>query len=668
VNFQLHLTWRDRQQRLQHETFDLESVSEYQGFKFTLEDDFQLEHSRRLRLWLSLEQSVVIEECYLSSKIDVDNRSQMMVNGYQGWTNSREYDFREKQVDISKVIKPFAAANGDYRFIDYPNSRGKFHSWTYTYFRGKNLNSFMFLGSLEESFAFTSFHFDYDSSLLKIEKDLGPLELDNGEHLLFDLLIQNDDPQSAWDVYRQHYKSHHLQSGKRTGWLSWYHYYQDINQKVLEDNLNALAECGLPFEIFEIDDGYQSAVGDWLTMNKRKFPNGLVPLVEKIHSENMKAGLWLAPLVCTKQSQVFKKHKEWLLKDKHGKPVKAGHNPVWGSWIYVLDFYHPEVQDYLEQVFKTVLDEWGFDLLKLDFLYAACIAPGRRRTRGQVMNDVMSFLRKLVGNKELLACGVPLAAAFGKADLCRIGSDVTETWEHKTLKRFGVAERLSTYNSITSTLNRWQLGGHMFANDVDVFMLRDDQCRMAWHQKRTLLIVNYLMGQTFFSSDPFMFYKEKHWKLLKMAFPLLDPSIQKVIPGQENFYVVHFECKDKKYRAYVNLSQQKKRVWIEQGFTQSHGLLQGKRIIIQPYCTEVVLLEDQSIVDLKLVGADDHLIPGGCVLITGSQNEFQVQDTSMNSEVHLLLRYQGSFENILVNGNNYRVNNFSEQSLLSIQL
>ena len=36
----------------------------------------------------------------------------------------------------------------------------------------------------------------------------------------------------------------------------------------------------------------------------------------------------------------------------------------------------PEFRDYLRNAFETIInDEWGYRLLKLDFLYAACIVP-----------------------------------------------------------------------------------------------------------------------------------------------------------------------------------------------------------------------------------------------------------------------------------------------------
>lgn len=63
----------------------------------------------------------------------------------------------------------------------------------------------------------------------------------------------------------------------------------------------------------------------------------------------------------------FRQHPDWLLK-VDGKPWCCGSN--WSSF-YALDIDNPAVLDYLRRVFDRVLNDWGFDLVKLDFLYGA---------------------------------------------------------------------------------------------------------------------------------------------------------------------------------------------------------------------------------------------------------------------------------------------------------
>ena len=160
-------------------------------------------------------------------------------------------------------------------------------------------------------------------------------------------------------------------------------------------------------------------------------------------------------LLFVKRSLLYKNHPEWALKN-------AGFNPGWSGRFAVLDFYNEEVRDYLRKVFKTVFNEWDYEVVKLDFLYAVALIQREDKTRGQIMYEAMSFLRELAGNKIILGCGVPLGAAFGLVDYCRIGSDVSLTWEDKLLKRLHYRERVSTINSLTSTIGRWHLNGRAF--------------------------------------------------------------------------------------------------------------------------------------------------------------------------------------------------------------
>lgn len=81
---------------------------------------------------------------------------------------------------------------------------------------------------------------------------------------------------------------------------------------------------------------------------------------------------------------------------KNGHPVTCGIN--WGGF-YALDIEVPEVKNYIKHFFDVILNDWGFDLVKLDFLYAAAIIPNHGKSRGQLMCEAMDFLRECVGEK-----------------------------------------------------------------------------------------------------------------------------------------------------------------------------------------------------------------------------------------------------------------------------
>ena len=215
---------------------------------------------------------------------------------------------------------------------------------------------------------------------------------------------------------------------RRTGYTTWYKYYGNVDERVVRRDLASIKALDVPFDCFQIDDGYQAAIGDWLCTDTKKFPSGMKSIADDIHAGGMIAGLWLAPFAATKKSKLFKEHTDWFIKDKNGKPYKTGHN--WGGF-YSLDIYNAGARQYLKDVFHTVLNDWGFDLVKLDFLYGACVLPMHNKSRGEIMCDAMDLLRECCGDKLILGCGVPMMPAFGKVDYCRIGSDISLKWQQR---------------------------------------------------------------------------------------------------------------------------------------------------------------------------------------------------------------------------------------------
>ncbi|MBI2331015.1 MAG: alpha-galactosidase, partial [Chloroflexi bacterium] len=153
-------------------------------------------------------------------------------------------------------------------------------------------------------------------------------------------------------------------------WCSWYSLYTAIDEKILNESFDLLGD--LPFEVLQVDDGWQKDIGDWEA--NKKFPSGMQALAEKIKSTGRHAGLWLAPLIVARSSRMYREHKDWLLRDEKGRLVSAGFN--WGQPLYALDTTHPDAILWLVALMKLVR-RWGFDYFKLDFLYAGAL-KGKR--------------------------------------------------------------------------------------------------------------------------------------------------------------------------------------------------------------------------------------------------------------------------------------------------
>ncbi len=306
----------------------------------------------------------------------------------------------------------------------------------------------------------------------------------------------------------------------RRGWTSWYKYYEDIDEEKI---LRALLGYGAhvsedartgkaPRPVFQIDDGWQTAVGDWLSIREDRFPRGLAPLSEEARQAGMESGLWLAPFAARFDSRIAREHPDWLVRDRKGRPIPAGSN--WGGF-YGLDPEHPGVRDYLKTVFRTVIDDWGFSFVKLDFLYAACMTGAHGFSRGELMGRAMDFLRETVGDGKILGCGVPLASAFGVVDYCRIGCDVSLDWDGSPAWRLLFRERPSTKQAIENTRGRRFLDRRAFLNDPDVWIGRTAKdVKLTRAQKELLRSENLKYGSLVFCSDDWDELPEE-WRTLE---------------------------------------------------------------------------------------------------------------------------------------------------------
>ena len=234
-------------------------------------------------------------------------------------------------------------------------------------------------------------------------------------------------------------------------WCSWYSLYYAIDELLLHKIFKELDD--LPFDVLQVDDGWQMDIGDWEANSK--FPSGMKALADKIRSTGRKAGLWLAPLIATRSSRLFREHPDWFLHREDGSLVSAGFN--WGECLSALDTTRPDVTSWLVALMKRVR-AWGFDYLKLDFLYGGALKGKRFKDipREAAYRECLGTLRDAMGaDAFFLTCGTPILPAIGICDAIRIGPDVAYHWE-----RFHDAYLLynptipGTRNAIRTTIHR----------------------------------------------------------------------------------------------------------------------------------------------------------------------------------------------------------------------
>lgn len=459
---------------------------------------------------------------------EYEKNEKFFVNGYQSWTTSGEmssediYRGTTPLAGVTKYTKDMAITSGDYAFTRYEPRPGFFHSFTYTYLRRGD--EFEFFGSLSERNGYTVFYSDMEKHIFSVEKDVEGLTISE-PYEMFDIVRFVGGYDEVFDKY---FAAMSLPAKKRvdrlTGYTSWYNYFQKIDENIILRDLKGLSRAHDSVNIFQIDDGYEPFVGDWLDYNGKEFPNGMKTIADAVHREGYLAGIWLAPFnVQRGKSRILKEHPDWLIRNPDGKPQLGC--VAWGG-AYTLDIYNSEVREHLKKVFDTVLNDWGYDMVKLDFLYSQCRTPRDNKTRGTIMCEAMDFLRECVGDKLILGCGVPLGPAFGVVDACRISCDVDLSYGGKFYNSMSINNELpSAQNAINNSMFRRHLNGRAFLNDPDVFFLRDRNLTFTWEQKLLLAKINNLFGRVLFVSDDAGEYSEAELEVLKETFRESDAKI-----------------------------------------------------------------------------------------------------------------------------------------------
>ena len=312
-----------------------------------------------------------------------------------------------------------------------------------------------------------------------------------------------------------------------SGWCSWYEYETKINPQIIRHQLERLTALKqyLPLDVFQIDDGFEAGIGDWLK-NKPEFSEGLDGLAGEIKVKGFQPGIWLAPFIVHPGSDLYKNHPDWILRDRLGRRANAGFG--WGSLTTALDLTHPQVLDYVGQVIRIAVNEWSFPYLKLDFLYAGAL-PGEHHdptlTRAQVLRRGMETISQAAGpDTFLLGCGAPLGSALGLVDAMRIGPDVSQTWEPRFagIKPFFKKEPFmpSVRNAIQNILTRTPYHNCWWVNDPDCLLVRENT-QLSLDEVRSLATLIGLSGGMMLISDDLDAVSPERLRLVKVLLPLM---------------------------------------------------------------------------------------------------------------------------------------------------
>ena len=136
----------------------------------------------------------------------------------------------------------------------------------------------------------------------------------------------------------------------------------DFNQRKLLNLAKQAKELGC--ELFVLDDGWfgkrdndTAGLGDY-HVNKKKLPQGIKGLSERINHMGLEFGLWFEPEAVNPDSDLYRAHPDWALTDSF--------EPLTGRNELLLDLTKPEVRDYIVESVTGILDNANISYVKWD--------------------------------------------------------------------------------------------------------------------------------------------------------------------------------------------------------------------------------------------------------------------------------------------------------------
>lgn len=208
-------------------------------------------------------------------------------------------------------------------------------------------------------------------------------------------------------------------------WCGW-GYGSDFTPQDIYDVIPKLKELNIKWIV--VDDGWFDRYGDW-NPRKETFPGGekqLRQFVDSLHSQGFLVKIWWVPTLAQPAgpppngkwpattpgvSDVVSHHPEWLVKNENGEYARCPRN------MYFLNGSLPEVQDYIEQLTRKFIQDWGFDGHKLDAYWVTPANNNPLTSRPEASYEsVPTFIKTIYETSkaikpysvtEICNCGVP---------------------------------------------------------------------------------------------------------------------------------------------------------------------------------------------------------------------------------------------------------------------
>ena len=437
--------------------------------------------------------ATTVEGFALDGSAKIPGARAWLSNGFQSWSQSGAIALGAKPSDAE--LAAALAERGDAEVV----RNGKAQSWSYSVVGGAK--SHLLAGALTAA-RFKPWVEAWNASGGKVGlriasgatgESVSAAAGDSVSGEAFWLELGSDLP-ALLRAYADELPSRHRDNPRpaEAGWNSWYELWDGVTEQDVRDNA-PLAKAALAPKLpagtklrIVVDDGWEKLWGEWEPNGK--FSSGLDGLSKDLHAQGFEMGVWLAPLLVHESSALVSSHPDWFVKDAVYKHLSNGN-------MRVLDVTNPGAADHLKSVIKTIVG-WGYDLLKIDFLFAGTFEGGRTEnvTGMQAYDRALSMIRDAAGEGVVLvAVGAPDVASLPHVDSWRVGGDIAlaltgPAWVFLPSQARSIATRvpfcMATLCDPDPLVQRVlaqeevETGGHIVAFAGGAFFLSDDQRKL----------------------------------------------------------------------------------------------------------------------------------------------------------------------------------------------
>jgi hypothetical protein len=318
-------------------------------------------------------------------------------------------------------------------------------------------------------------------------------------------------PATAQEGLEDFAKRHALRNGKRvwtdvpTGWNSWGGgsgsggYGTNIDEALILKNLDH-AEADFKahgMKWFMLDDGWQVADGDWRT-NPDRFPDhevdgemveGMAWLAHEIRSRGMIPAIWISPFTVDKDSQLAIDHPDWFATT--GGEIGALATGYVPANQHILDLSHPEVLEWLRDLFHKVTQVWGYKWIKMDFAYFALFNTDMYDpdlTPSEAYSNALAVIREAIGPDTFFLLVSTIGLGMEHADGDRITLDNEPWWGDPT-----GSEVQGFKPTVFTVAHRYWMSHGLWVNHPDLIFFRDDY-GLTMNEARTFVSLVGLTG------------------------------------------------------------------------------------------------------------------------------------------------------------------------------